>query len=148
MEAAALVVGVVPLVIAALKCFKTGKQLASRLRNRKRHVETLIRALQSYNGYLELLSRWLLTSMEMFPGTQDHSLLSLMQDAEVMEKVRGFLGAEPSAAFHNAVEKGRWAVEKIAENIDDMLPGNQVCVLGIHVDESGKSILINVPPPS
>ena len=86
--------------------------------------------------------------MEIFHGTQDHSLLSLMQDAEVVEKVKGFLGAEPSAAFHNAVEKGRRAVEKIAENIDDMLPGNQVCVLGIHVDESRKSILINVPPPS
>ena len=129
MEAAGLVVGVVPLVIAALKCFKTGKQLASVVRKRKRHIETLIRALQSYNGYLELLSRWLLTSMEMSPGMENDSLASLMQDAEVIEKVRRFLGREPSAAFHNAVEKGRRAVEKIVENIDDMLPGNQVRVL-------------------
>lgn len=145
MEAAGLVVGVVPLVIAALKCFKTGKQLASLVRKRKRHVETLIRALQSYNGYLELLSRWLLTSMEISPGNQDHSLSSLMQDAEVIEKVRRFLGVEPSAAFHNAVERGRRAVEKIAENIDDMLPGNQVCLFEcLLVNKSGKRILIKV----
>lgn len=88
----------------------------------------MIRALQSYNGYLELLSRWLLTSMEMSPDMEDRSLSSLMQNAEIIEKIREFLGTEPSAAFHNAIEKGRRAVGKIAENIDDLLPGNQVCL--------------------
>lgn len=87
----------------------------------------MIRALQSYNGYLELLSRWLLTSMDMCSEMEDHSLSLLMQNAEVIEKMREFLGADPSAAFHNAIENGRRAMEKIAESIDDLLPGNQVC---------------------
>lgn len=65
--------------------------------------------------------------MDICLETDDHNFPFLMQNAEMNEKMREFLGTEPSAAFHNAIEKGRGAVDKITENIDDLLPGNQVC---------------------
>lgn len=131
MEAAGLAVGVVPLAIAALKCYKTGKQLTDVVRNRKRNIQALIRALESYHLYLELLLVWLLKSVNVYDETELHApsqITSLMQNPETIEKMREFLGADPSPAFQTAIENGQRAVEKIVRNIDRLLPGNQVCV--------------------
>ena len=124
------------MVIAALECFKLGKQLTSLVRNRKLHVKMLIRALKSYNGYLELFSQWLLRYLDMYPEMKDHSLPYLMQNAEIIEKMKELLGKGPTAAFNNATEKGRLAVKKITENIDNMLPENKVCVMVEHQSAS------------
>ena len=128
MEAVGLVFGVIPLAIVALKCFKTGKRLTSMLRNRKRHIETLIRALETYNGYLELLLEWLLRSVDIYDETKHRThrdISFLLQNPETIEKMREVLGSNPSSAFGNAIGNGQRAVETIMKNIDDLLPGDQ-----------------------
>ena len=45
MEVAGVVLAVVPIIIEGLKAYKQGKSLTDRVRNRKRHVAELIRAL-------------------------------------------------------------------------------------------------------
>ena len=131
MEVAGLVLGGIPLAIAALKCFKTGKRLSDLIRNRKRHIETLIRALEGYNGYLELLLEWLLKSvdMDMYAEGKYHAqsnISYLMQNAETIERMREFLGPKPLSASQGAINNGQEAVVKIATSIDNLLPGNQV----------------------
>lgn len=91
----------------------------------------MIRALESYNFYLELLLVWLLKSVNIYNETEPYApsqIRSLMQNPETIEKMREFLGADPSPAFQNAIENGQQAVEKIVKNIERLLPGNQVCV--------------------
>ena len=93
MEAAGLAVGVVPLAIAALKCYKIGKQLTDVVRNRKRNIQALIRALESYNLYLELLLVWLLKSVNVYDETELHApsqITFLMRNPETIEKMREF----------------------------------------------------------
>lgn len=126
MEVVGLVLGGIPLAIAALKCYKTGKRLTDLVRNRKRHIEALIRALEGYNGYLELLVDWLLRSVNIYVDVRDHDISYLLQNPETVKKMREFLGPRPSSAFQNAIYDGQQAVIKIVINIGDFLPGNQV----------------------
>ena len=127
MEVAGLVLGALPIAISALKCYKTGRQLPDIVRNRKRHVETLIRALQGHDAALELYLVWLLKAVHVYE--RDHTprdIPHLVQDSECPRKIESFLGLKGSLAFQNALLEGQEAVQRIARGIVGFLPEGKV----------------------
>lgn len=132
MEVAGLVLGAIPLAITALKCYKTGRRLIDLMRNRKRHIEALIRALESYENYLKLILEWLLKSAKVYDEmnfqTQSHAAMLVLRDPIIVEKMKECLGPNYLPAFQDAIENGQQVVEKIVMNINDLLPGSQVSI--------------------
>jgi hypothetical protein len=149
MKVAGLVLDGISLVIVALQCFKTGKSLSDLIRKRKRHIETLIRALKGYSGYLELLLEWLLTRLKKDNAVRDtdhRSLSTLLQDAETIESLRQLLERNPSHAFQNAVENDERAVVNIVTNINDLVPADQVNIC--HYSNSRRKRLLIITGPN
>lgn len=128
MEVAGLVLGAVPLAITALQCYKTGKKLTDRVRNRKKHIDKLIRALQGHDAVLELYLVWLLKAAGSYEAHHTPSdIPELIKEAEVVERIEETLGEKGSAAFLHAVCECQEAVQSIARSIEGFLPQTQVC---------------------
>lgn len=127
MEIAGLVLGAVPLVITALRCYKSGKDFTSLVLNRKRHIESLVRALQGYDAILELNLIWLLKAVATFEAHHTRSDIPyLIQNAETIERMEEFLGMKGSEAFQNAVLQAQEVIESVALAIKGFLPEDQV----------------------
>jgi len=83
MEVAGLVLGVVPLAITALQCYKTGGELTDLIRNRRRHIEKLIRALHGHVAVLTLSLIWLLKEVNIYEADHtEEDIPHLVQDVE------------------------------------------------------------------
>ena len=127
MEVAGLVLGAVPLAIVALRCYKSGKDFTSLVLNRKRHIESLARALQGYDAILELSLMRLLKAVEIYEAHHTRSdIPHLIQDAETIERMEEFLGVKGSEAFQNAVYQAQEVIQSIALGIKGFLPVDQV----------------------
>ena len=124
MEVAGLVFGALPLAITALQCFKTGRSLKDAVRNRERHVQRLVRALQGQRAILELYLVWLLKAVRAYDELYHtpHHIPFLLQDGETVSRIDSFLGRQASDAFQDAVIEAYEAVLQVMRGVEGLLP--------------------------
>lgn len=121
MEVAGLVIGVLPLAITALSCYKTGLKMSDNVRKRKMHIQSLVRALKGYETILKLNVEWLLKSTNAFDDHNDQGLETLLQDVDVLEGIEEFLGKSGTESLGEILAEVREILEHIAEGVEGFL---------------------------
>ena len=119
MEVAGVVLGAIPIVIAALQCYKDTIKLGGRLFKRKKHVEKLIRALTEQKGALEQNLEWLSKAIDE-PCDRIEELD--LEDEHVREAMMEYLGSSGSRSFAMALTNAQTTVSSIIRNIKGLLP--------------------------
>ena len=123
MEVAGLVLAAAPLAIEALKCYKAGRELTDLVRNRKRHIKTLVCALKGNNAVLEINIVWLLKTIGIYEADNTAADIPYMiQTPSTLDAIENFLGRQVSDAFQNAILEGHEALLEIAQSIRGLLP--------------------------
>lgn len=119
MEAAGVVLGAIPIVITALKCYKDTIRLGGRLFKRKKHIEKLIRTLNEQKGALEQNLEWLSKAI----GEPCDRIEELdLEDELVRETMIEYLGSSGSRSFALALKDAQKTVSSIIRNIKGLLP--------------------------
>ncbi len=126
MEVAGLILAAVPLTVAALQCYRTGKDLSSIILNRKRHIQQLVRALQWHDTLLEINLILLLKTVEVYKNHTPDAIPYLIQDLETVRRIEDFLGIKGLEAFKNALLEATDVVQTIAKSIRDFVPSELV----------------------
>lgn len=120
MEAVGIVLGAIPLVIAALQSYKDTKKIGSRFLNRRKHVQRLIRALREQHGALQTNLVWLFKAID--EPDCDIEVGSYFEDADIRSKMVDYLGAGGFESFDMALNEAQQAVGRIARSIQEFLP--------------------------
>ena len=123
MEVAGVVLGAIPIVIAALQCYKDTIKLGGRLFKRKKHVEKLIRALTEQKGALEQNLEWLSKAIDE-PCDRTENLD--LEDEDIWEAMMGYLGSSGSTSFALALTNAQKTISNIIRNIKGLLPDKTV----------------------
>ena len=123
MEVAGIVLGAIPIVIAALQCYKDTIKLGGRLFKRKKHVEKLIRALTEQKGALEQNLEWLSKSID---EPCDRTEKLDLEDEDIQEAMMEYLGSNGSTSFALALTNAQKTVSNIIRNIKGLLPDKTV----------------------
>ena len=121
MEVVGLVVGVLPLVMTAMKCYQDTRDIASNFRKKDRLFKRLLRAVQGYDAILNEHLDWLLSSAgadELLDGLSREALLSR---PEITEKIKEFLGEKSAEAFQSAICEIEEALEPLVKTIERYL---------------------------
>ena len=123
MEVAGVVLGAIPIVIAALQCYKDTIKLGGRLFKRKKHVEKLIRALTEQKGALEQNLEWLSKAIDE-PCDRVEELD--LENEHVRDAMMGYLGSSGLTSFALALTSAQTTVSNIIRNIKGLLPDKTV----------------------
>ncbi|KAM0804394.1 hypothetical protein BDR22DRAFT_960035 [Usnea florida] len=119
MEVAGVVLGAIPIVIAALQCYKDTIKIGGRLFKRKKHVEKLIRALNEQKGALEQNLEWLSKAIDE-PCDRIEELD--LEDEDIREAMMGYLGSGGSTSFALAMTNAQKTISNVIRNIKGLLP--------------------------
>ena len=122
MEVAGLVVGVIPLAVAALQCYEETQSFASKIRRKSALVRSLGRALGGYDAVLTVNIDWLLRSVGCY--CDDHEApdwTALLEQPDLAAKARRLLGDAVAKAFHEAILESCDAIETILKKIEGFL---------------------------
>jgi len=120
-----MVLAVIPIVVRALQSYKQGKTLNDKIRNRKKHIAGLVRALQNYQTTLEGYLAWVLkgAGVEVVHEPNDFSILS---DEDVQKDIVSFLGRNAAATLCDTLVTCQEALTNIARSINDFLPKSTI----------------------
>ncbi|MCJ1465207.1 hypothetical protein MMC07_003823 [Pseudocyphellaria aurata] len=123
MEVVGIVLGAIPLVIAALQSYKDTRKIGSRFLKREKYVGRLIRALREQHGLLQTNLDCLFKSI----GEPDYDIEagSYFEDAAIRTKMVEYLGAQGFDSFEMALRGAQQSIERIARSIQDFLPERQ-----------------------
>ena len=119
MEVAGLVVGVIPLVVTTLECYEKTLGFAQRIRGKNALFRSLGLALSGYDEAINGNITWLLLSIGVDNEISNPG--ALLQDPEIVEEARLFLGDAAVKAFQEAIHEVYDALAIILRKIDGFL---------------------------
>lgn len=130
-EVAGLILGAVPLIIAALEQYKKTRETLNRFRRKALYIDRLIDALEEQRVLIESDLNQLLRAAgvesDEIAAAGAASCHDLLQSPEIARDIAQYLG-QTFQPYQKALKRCECALQDIARNIGGLTPGFQVCI--------------------
>lgn len=127
LEIAGLILGAVPVTIAALMQYKIAHEMLRYFNHKSVYIDRLVQALEEQKFCLESEFDIVLRAADVGHSATDaeqlHTILIRSDVAEALDRYLG-QGYEP---YRKALLRCQTSLEEIVRRIDGLVPGSQVC---------------------
>jgi hypothetical protein len=124
MEVAGVVLGAIPIAIAALECYVASDSLFSNVFSRQTHVRSLARSLRGYRMEYRTSLELLLRRIGVYDPTEHthEDISALLQDPLTSTRLKDYLGDEKFDVYQDAIMEAQEAIYKVVKNIKGLVP--------------------------